>query len=113
MKEMRVAVATVRDKGLEDVVSPHFGHTKSFTIIEIEDGKVKTFEVISNPAEALTHKRGLTIAKTLANKNVDAVILSEMGPGASAALQQFGIKTLIVRPGQKVKDALRELGLIT
>lgn len=113
MKEMRIAVATVSNKGLEDVVSPHFGDTKSFTIIEIEDGKVKTFEVISNPAEALTHKRGPMIAKTLANKNVDTVILSALGPGASAALQQFGIKTLVVRPGQKVKDALRELSLIT
>lgn len=77
---MKVAIATVRDKGLEDVASPQFGHTETFTIIEIEDGRVKTFDVMNNPAEALTHRKGPTIAKTLVDKNVDTVMLSEIGP---------------------------------
>ncbi len=109
---MKIAIATLGDKGLQDTVSPEFGHSKTFTIVEIEDGKVKNVEVMNNPAEGLTHKRGPVIAKRLANKGVGMVISGEIGPGASRALEQLGIRMLIVRPGHSVKDVLREQGLI-
>ena len=110
---MRVAIATCGDKGLHDFVSPDFGHSKTFTIVEIEDGKVKSVEVMNNPAGNLERRRGPTIAKALANKNVSTVISGEIGPGASSTLEQLGIRILIVRPGRKVEEVLREQGLIT
>ena len=39
-KNVIVAVATLGEKGLQDSVSHEFGHSKTFTIIEIEEGKV-------------------------------------------------------------------------
>ncbi|MCL7392494.1 MAG: NifB/NifX family molybdenum-iron cluster-binding protein [Thaumarchaeota archaeon] len=110
---MRVAIATCGDKGLQDVVAPDFGRSRTFTIVEIEDGKIKSVETVNNPAENLQRKKGPTIARMLANKNVSAVISGNIGPGASGALEQFGIRVLIVKPGLKVEEVLREQGLIT
>ena len=41
---MRIAVSTDGDQ-----VSAHFGRCPSFTIVEIEDGKVSKKEVVDNP----------------------------------------------------------------
>lgn len=76
---MKVAVATLGDKGLEDVVSRHFGHTNTFTVIELENDEIKNVEVLQNPALKLQRKRGPAIAGMLAKNGVNAVIASEMG----------------------------------
>ena len=54
----RIAVATVGYGGLEDHVSSEFGHSKTFTIVEVEDGIVRDVKVIDNPAGPMSHGRG-------------------------------------------------------
>ncbi len=109
---VKIAVATMGNKGLEDIVSPEFGHSRTFTLIELEDGKVVKVDVIENPAKNIAHGRGPIVAKSLADKNVETIISGEVGPGASTILEQLGVKILIVKPGQKVVDVLRENKLI-
>ncbi|MEM3952031.1 MAG: NifB/NifX family molybdenum-iron cluster-binding protein [Nitrososphaerota archaeon] len=112
-EEMRIAIATIGDKGLQDYISPELGHTNTFTIIEIENGKIKNIEVIDNPAKNLEHGRGPIIARILGDKGVSMVISGRIGPGASIMLDQLKIRRLIVKPGRKVEDVLREENLIT
>ena len=50
MGKLRIAVATKKHKGLEDAVSEVFGKAKTFTIVDVEDGEVKSVQVIDNPA---------------------------------------------------------------
>lgn len=109
---MKIAIATINNKGLEDNVSYEFGHSKTFTIVEIEDNNIKNIEIIQNPAKNLNHGRGPIVAKHLANMKVNMVISGEIGPGASIILDQLKIGKIIVKPGQKVIDILKEKALI-
>lgn len=43
---------------------------------------------------------------------VNMVISGEIGPGASIILDQLKIEKVIVKPGQKVIDVLKEKALI-
>lgn len=109
---MKIAIATVSGKGLQDIVSPEFGHARTFTIIEIQDKKIVHVDILENPAGRLTHGRGPLVAKKLADLGVETVISGEIGPGAQTILEQLGIKRIIVKPGQKVEDILRENNFI-
>ncbi|MEM3808293.1 MAG: NifB/NifX family molybdenum-iron cluster-binding protein [Nitrososphaerota archaeon] len=110
---MKIAVATIGNDGLQDVISPEFGHSRTFTLIDIQDGKIMNIEVLENPAKKIRHGRGPLVAKRLADIGVNMVISGELGPGASVVLDQAGIKKLIVKPGQKVEDVLRSNKLIS
>jgi len=108
----RIAVATIGDGKLGDVVSSEFGHSRTFTIIDIEDGEVKNVEVLENPAKNMVHGRGPIVGKSLADRGVDIVITGKIGPGASTVLEQLGIKVIVTNPGQKVEDVLRKYKLM-
>jgi predicted Fe-Mo cluster-binding NifX family protein len=110
-ESLRVAVATEGDKGLEDKVSHGFGHCETFTLLDIEDGEIKKIEVIANPAESINHGRGPLLAQHLAKMNVKVVIEGEFGPGASAMLEEYGIKMLRITPGELVANALKNSSL--
>ncbi|MGB9683687.1 MAG: NifB/NifX family molybdenum-iron cluster-binding protein [Candidatus Bathyarchaeales archaeon] len=111
-KNVIVAVATLGEKGLQDSVSHEFGHSKTFTIIEIEEGKIKNVKVIQNPAASISHGRGPLIAKKLAEMKVQMVISGEVGPGASAILKEFGIAQEVASSGQRLENALKEKALL-
>lgn len=111
-KAARVAIATVGDKGLKDRVSGHFGHSKTFTIVDVENGKVKNLKVVQNPAISLSRGIGRTVAQHLASMGVSIVISGKVGPGASIVLNELDIKKIIVRPGQRVIDVLKENAIV-
>jgi len=60
----------------------------------------------------MTHGRGPVVAKRISDMSVEVVISGELGPGASMILQELGISRIIVKPGLKVVDVLREKGFI-
>lgn len=109
---LRVAVTTKGNKGLEDTVSHEFGHAKTFTIIDIQDGMVKNVEVIENPAGSLSHGKGPVVAKYLADMKVNMVISGEVGPGASTMLNELKIKILAAKAGEQVIKVLKINSLI-
>lgn len=112
MTVKRIVIATVGYGGLEDHVSGEFGHSRTFTIVEVEDGVVRDVKVIGNPAGPMTHGRGPVVAKRISDMGVEVVISGELGPGASMILQELGISRIIVKPGFKVVDVLKEKGFI-
>ncbi|MEM2210520.1 MAG: NifB/NifX family molybdenum-iron cluster-binding protein [Nitrososphaerales archaeon] len=112
-KLMRIAFATIANKGLEDNISHEFGRSKTFTIVDIEENKVKSVEIIQNPASMLTHGKGPIVAKHLSNMQVNMIVSSEFGPGVSVLLDELGIKKLIAKPGQRVIDVLKDKALIS
>lgn len=94
---MRIAIAT--DEGF---VAAHFGKCPLYTIVDINDGKIKYTEIMENPG----HEPGL-LPKLLHNKGVQYVIAGGMGPRAIGFFNDFGIKTLIGVSG-KVEDVISE-----
>jgi len=63
--QLRVAIPTKADKGLEDVVSEVFGKAKTFTIVEVEDGQIRNVQVIDNPGASYEYGSGPIAVKSL------------------------------------------------
>ncbi len=106
MKAVKVAIATKGNKGLKDEVSNVFGRAKTFTIVEMDNGEVKSVNVLGNPAADYKFGAGPIVVKTLIDMKVDVVVASEFGMGASTLLDQHGISKLKVEPGDIVEKVL-------
>jgi len=110
MTEIKLAVPTDGEKGIEETVSDVFGRAKTFTIVKISDGSVNNVEVIENPAVSYKQGAGPIAVKMLVDLGVTVVAAREFGPGASALLEQHNVRKVAVEPGiivgQIVKDVL-------
>lgn len=104
----RIAIPTKNHEELEDLVSEVFGKAKTFTIVDVEDGKVKNVQVMDNPASSYDHGSGPVAVKTLADKGVDWVLAGQLGPGASNILEHHNIGHITVEFKTKVSDVLQE-----
>jgi predicted Fe-Mo cluster-binding NifX family protein len=78
---MKIAVASDGN-----MVSQHFGHCRSYTIAEVEDGKVITRTLIDNPG----HEPGF-LPVFLAEKGVNCIIAGGMGGRAQGLFAEKGI----------------------
>jgi predicted Fe-Mo cluster-binding NifX family protein len=108
-KNTIIALATNGHKGTEDTVSNVFGKSKTFTIVNVENNKIKSVKTIDNPAAVYIQGSGPIAAKTLADLKVNLVIASQMGPGASKLLEHHKITTIIVDPNIAVVESLKRL----
>ncbi len=79
---MRIAVTY--DNGQ---VFQHFGHTETFKVYEVEDGKVLSSEIIGSEGQG----HG-ALAALLAGRSIDVLICGGIGAGAQNALAQQGIE---------------------
>jgi predicted Fe-Mo cluster-binding NifX family protein len=105
---LRIAVPTNSRAGLQDIVSEVFGKTKTFTIVDVEDGEVKNVQVVDNPASSYDYGSGPVAVKTLADLKVNLVVAAEFGPGASGLLEHHNIRKTSVKPNTKVADSIKE-----
>ena len=106
MGKLRIAVATKGRDGLGDVVSEVFGRAQAFTVIDAEEGKIKGVKVMENPAVSYKHGAGPIVVKMLIDSGVNMVLASELGPGASALLEQHNVTHIAVKPGTSVKESI-------
>lgn len=72
-------------------VNEHFGTTQEFAIVELENGKVKSTQILSN--EGLQHNHG-GIANMLRNENIEVIICGGIGGHMIQALEQMGLKVV-------------------
>lgn len=107
--QLKIAVPTKDNKGLEDVVSEVFAKAKTFTIVEVENEQIINVQVLDNPAASYEHGSGPIVAKMLADLKVDYVLAAEIGPGASELLEHHYIRKISVKPNMKVSDAVKEM----
>ena len=77
-------VAVTYDNGS---IFGHFGHTEQFKVYEIENGEIKSSEVVDTNGSGHGALAGL-----LANLKVDTLICGGIGAGAQNALAEAGIK---------------------
>ena len=95
---MKIAISTDGDQ-----VSAHFGRCPSFTLIEIEDDKVKGKEVIPNPG----HHPGF-LPQFFHERGVEYVIAGGAGWRAQSLFAEKGIN-LIVGISGTIKDTIEKL----
>ena len=107
--KLNVAVVTQGSKGLRGRVSDVFGRTRTFTIVEVEDGQIKGAKVMNNPAASPEYGVGSVVSQKLAEENVDVVIASEFGPGALALLKAKNIRAVKAKVGTNVCRAVDDV----
>jgi predicted Fe-Mo cluster-binding NifX family protein len=95
---MRVAIST---DGY--IVSAHFGRCPSFTLVDIENGKVTTRTEVANPG----HQPG-AIPQFLNQKGVNSIVAGGMGMRATAFFEEYGIKTIVGVSG-KIDEVIEQL----
>jgi len=114
VKKFRIAVATKGHRGLEDVVSEVFGRANAFTIVDLDGEEIKDVKIMENPAVSYKYGAGPIVVKMLIDAGVNMVLAPELGPGASALLEQHDVTRIAVKPGtgveESVKKALSEIG---
>ena len=103
-----MAVATATHEGLEDTVSEVFGRASTFTIIDVDGDELEDVSVLENSALSYEHGAGPIVVKMLVDSGVSVVIGAELGPGASALLEQHNVAHIIVKPGIRVTEAIRK-----
>jgi len=109
LANLRIAVATNGNDGLEDVVSKVFGRAKTFTIVDVEDEKIKGITIVENPGVSYKYGAGPIVAKMLVDNGVNMVIAYVLGFGAEGLLKQHKIEHVPIKPNIKVETAVREV----
>ncbi len=95
---MRVAISSDGE-----FVSAHFGRCPTFTLVDIENGKVtKRIEVV-NPG----HQPG-AIPEFLHQKGVNCIIAGGMGARATLFFQEYSIQTIVGISG-KIDEVVEQL----
>ncbi len=106
---LKIAFSTNGRAGLDDTIAQRFARCPTFTIVEVEDGRVLNVEVHENPYVNYPHGAGFAVAQFLANMGVKAVVASRFGPNAWQALASLGMSVHVIPAGTRVRDALRSL----
>lgn len=84
----------------ENMVNQHFGTSKSFVIVEIEDKKIIKTEEVSTVELAHEHQG---LADLLLRQGTNVVITGGIGNGAIQGLQQNGIQVIKGASGEYMK----------
>ena len=95
---MKIAISTDGDQ-----VSAHFGRCPSFTLIEVEDDKVKSKEVIPNPG----HHPGF-LPQFFHERGVEYIIAGGAGWRAQSLFAEKGIN-LIVGISGTIEETIEKL----
>lgn len=85
-----------------DVLNPHFGHCKEFTLIDVEEKEIKHVEVIDAPP----HEPGL-LPPFLAKQGVTDVIAGGMGQQAITLFNEQGVNVLVGAPQQSSQEIVK------
>jgi predicted Fe-Mo cluster-binding NifX family protein len=94
---MKIAIST--DNGF---VSAHFGRCPSYTLVEIQEGKIIEREEIPNPG----HQPGF-LPVYLSQKGVNTIIAGGMGPRAQGLFAEKNIQTVIGVQG-RIDDVIEK-----
>ncbi|MGQ9631289.1 MAG: NifB/NifX family molybdenum-iron cluster-binding protein [bacterium] len=97
---MKVCVPTMGNRGLDELVSQHFGRGETFTFVDTETGTVR---VIDNTGEH--HSGALTPAQIIAQEGAEVVLCSGLGRRAIGIFEENGIEVFI-GAGGTVRDAI-------
>ena len=86
---LKLAVPTMGPAGLDSERSGHFGHCDCFTIVEIQDGEIKSVGELANPP----HEEGgcLRPVGLLSDAGVQAIVAAGMGMRPMMGFANAGI----------------------
>ena len=93
-----------QENSINSKTSEMFGRATFFHLFNVSNGKYKLLETIPNTFMNAKGGVGAMAAKMVAEKEVDVLIASNVGPRAKDALEKFDIK--IVGAQETVLDSI-------
>lgn len=99
-----VAIPSGQPGGLEAPLGAHFGHCDLYTLVSVENGKIKEVDVVPN----IPHQQGGCMAPVqyLADKGAGALIAGGMGLRPLMGFNQVGIQVYFGGESTTVGEAL-------
>ena len=91
---MKIAISST-GKDINSNVSDVFGRCPYFVIAEIRDKKIINVEVMQNISVKQMSRVGISVAQTIAEKDVATIITGNIGPRAWDVLKQFSIEVYL------------------
>jgi predicted Fe-Mo cluster-binding NifX family protein len=83
-----------------NMINQHFGMSRNFVIVTVENKKVEDVEEISSAEFTHQHEN---LANLLVSHGADVVITGGIGAGAISGLQQKGLKVIRGASGEYMK----------
>jgi len=106
-KMLKIAVPAMEDKGLNSRTIEHFGRAKFFVFITLEDGKIESFYVKSNPFQKKKNRAGLMTAHEIVKEKTDVLLTRHIGEISFHTLRDHLIEVHLTK-AKTVKEALQE-----
>ena len=102
-----IAIPSSNPGGLDAPLGAHFGHCDLYTMVSVENGEVKTVEVIPN----VPHQQGGCMAPVqyLADKGAKTLIAGGMGLRPLMGFNQVGIAVYFGGESRTVGEAVTGL----
>ncbi len=107
MENGRIAVPSNGEGGLEGSRSGHFGHCDVFTIIDVENGKIKDVSIVQNQE----HSQGgcMVPVNLLGSHKVDALIVGGIGMRPLMGFKNVGIKVFHDDQRSEIKPVVEDM----
>jgi predicted Fe-Mo cluster-binding NifX family protein len=107
MENGRIAIPSVEQGGLEGTRSGHFGHCDVFTLVDVENGKIKEVTTLQNQE----HVQGgcMVPVSLLAGNNVDALVVGGIGMRPLMGFRQAGIAVYYDAQRTEIKPVVADL----
>ena len=107
MKQGRIAIPSMEQGGLEGVRAGHFGHCDVFTLVDVEDGRIKEVTTLPNQEHA---QGGCMIpVNLLADNNVNALIVGGIGMRPLMGFKNAGIDVYYDAERAEIKPVVEDL----
>ena len=101
----RIAISVDDDRGLDSVVSPHFGRCPYYVFVELEGREVRQVSAVENPYYG--HHQPGQVPAFIERQGADVMLAGGMGRRAIGLFQQCGIEAVTGAMGS-VRHALEQ-----
>ena len=107
MENGRIAVPSLTPGGLDGERAGHFGHCDVFTVVDVEDGKIK--EVTTVPNQSHVQGGCMVPVNLLAEHNVKALIVGGIGMRPLMGFRQVGINVYYDAERPQIRPVVEDL----
>jgi predicted Fe-Mo cluster-binding NifX family protein len=108
-EKKKIAIPILEDRGLDSLVSLHFGSAPHFAFVEVEKGQIVGFYVAGNEAAKLKQKKGIAAAHFLIKEKSDAILTGGIGEGPFHVLSDNLVDLYYVPKTVGIREVIRLL----
>jgi len=102
---MRIAISADDSRGLDSVVSPHFGRCPYYVLVDLDGREVRQVSAVENPYHG--HHQPGQVPSFINSQGVNVMLAGGMGRRAIGLFQQYGIQAATGASGS-VRHALEQ-----